>query len=181
MKRAIAAIIAFVALVAIGAGIFVFSGQYDVGADEPHWAVTESMLRIARDRSIEASARAIDVPALVSPEQVARGAQEYAAMCAGCHLSPLSRDSETRKGLNPQPPDFYRTRVSPQRAFWVTKHGLKMTGMPAWGRTHDDATIWSLVAFLQKMPELDADRYRALAAPEGGAPAAHEHPHSGHH
>lgn len=50
----------------------------------------------------------------------------------------------------------------PGRAFWVTKHGPKMTGMAAWGPTHDDDAIWSLVAFLQKMPDMDAEMYRKM-------------------
>lgn len=48
--------------------------------------------------------------------------------------------------------------------FWVIKHGIKMTGMPAWGASHDDEKIWSVVAFLRKLAELDARRYREMVA-----------------
>lgn len=54
--------------------------------------------------------------------------------------------------------------VEPKAAFWVIKHGIKMSAMPAWGPTHDDATIWSMVAFLQKLPILDATQYKAIVA-----------------
>ena len=39
----------------------------------------------------------------------------------------------------------------------MVKHGLKMTGMPAWGVTHNDELLWDVVAFLRKLPELTAD------------------------
>lgn len=63
-------------------------------------------------------------------------------------------ESAARTGLYPQPPNLAQHRVAPGTAFWVIKHGLKMTGMPAWGETHDDASIWSIVAFLQRRPDL---------------------------
>ena len=53
---------------------------------------------------------------------------------------------------------------------WVIKHGIKATGMPAWGPTHDDETLWSVVAFLQKLPALDEKSYRDLV----GKAAPHE-------
>jgi len=42
------------------------------------------------------------------------------------------------------------------------KHGIKITGMPAWGVTHSDKPLWDVVAFLQKLPELTPDQYRTL-------------------
>jgi hypothetical protein len=53
----------------------------------------------------------------------------------------------------------------------VVKHGIKMTGMPSWGATHDDELLWDIVAFLRKMPELTADEYQALVR---SAPKTHE-------
>ena len=39
-----------------------------------------------------------------------------------------------------------------------------MSAMPAWGMSHDDATIWSMVAFLQKMPDMSAEQYKEIVA-----------------
>ncbi|MGH9697368.1 MAG: c-type cytochrome, partial [Bryobacteraceae bacterium] len=54
------------------------------------------------------------------------------------------------------------TRLTPAEEFWVVKHGLKMTGMPAWGVTHSDELLWNVVAFLRELPELTPDQYQAL-------------------
>lgn len=182
MKPVAAAGVIIVALVLVLGLGFIYSGRYQIGADEPHWPITERALTILRDRSLDAASASIAVPKLDDATDIAAGARQYAEMCAGCHLSPVSRDSEARRGLHPQPPDLYRRRIAPARAFWAIKHGIKMSGMPAWGLTHDDRTIWSIVAFLQKQPEMDAATYRKLAS--GGSErtqAEHGRPqHHGH-
>ncbi|GCC49181.1 hypothetical protein chiPu_0033540, partial [Chiloscyllium punctatum] len=81
-----------------------------------------------------------------------------------CHLAPEQSDSEIRPGLYPKPPNLSEQRFDPKTVFWVTKHGLKMSGMPAWGLGHDDATIWSIVAFVTKLPGLSAEHYKDMVA-----------------
>jgi hypothetical protein len=117
-----------------------------------------------RERSIQRRAEGLRVPDLDDPQSILKGAGQYAAMCTGCHLAPGMADSEIRPGLYPRPPDLAKTRVDPRAAFWVIKHGIKMSAMPAWGTSHDDATIWSMVAFLQKLPAMTPAGYRAIVA-----------------
>jgi hypothetical protein len=50
----------------------------------------------------------------------------------------------------------------PGAVHWVVKHGIKMTGMPAWGVTHDDDLLWDVVAFVCKLPELTPEQYETL-------------------
>jgi cytochrome c553 len=47
--------------------------------------------------------------------------------------------------------------------FWIVKHGIKYTGMPAWVALERDDEVWAVVAFLRSLPKLDAQGYRALA------------------
>jgi mono/diheme cytochrome c family protein len=189
----IKALAALVVLVLLGGAGFVYSGAYDIGADEPHWALTSGLVATLRDRSIEARARGIDVPPdLASADRVRRGAGNYDAMCAGCHLKPGVEDSEIRKGLYPLPPNLAGTAApSPARQFWVIKHGIKMTAMPAWSKGGvDDGTIWDMVALLQRLPALAPGEYDALVAASPGhthagagpaesrGPEAHPHDHA---
>ena len=53
----------------------------------------------------------------------------------------------------------------------MVKHGIKLTGMPAWGVTHDDDLLWDVVAFLRKLPELTPEQYETLVK---SAPSHHE-------
>lgn len=150
-------------------GAFIWSGIYNVGADDPHLQPTSRLLRLMRERSIRRHTRQVEVPPLGDPALIRQGAGNYHAMCSGCHLAPGLPATELSNGLYPSPPDFSRLEpVNPAHAFWVTKHGIKASGMPAWGRSMDDEFIWGLVAFLQRLPALDASAYTALVAASGG-------------
>lgn len=158
-------VLATLLVLALGAGAFVWSGIYNPGADSPHWKFTYALMQATRARAIEQHASALTLPAnLNDPQLILKGAGQYAAMCTSCHLAPGVKDSELRPGLYPQPPDLSKVSVDPRVAFWAIKHGVKMSAMPAWGISHDDATIWSMVAFLQKLPGMTAAQYKEIVA-----------------
>ena len=160
------------------AGGFLWSGVYNIGADSHHWRSTEWFVSLLRDRSIETRASSIRVPNLDDPHLILKGAGQYAAMCTACHLAPGVKDSELRSGLYPLPPNLSGVRLDPGEAFWVIKHGIKMSAMPAWGGNHDDATIWSMVAFLQKLPDLSPQQYKDIvtkAPPDKDMEPNHTH------
>ena len=148
----------------VGVGAFVYSGIYNIGADDHHTRPVYALMQTLRERSIEWRSKDLTVPNLDDPQLILKGAGQYAAMCTGCHLAPGMADSEIRPGLYPQPPELSKFKSDPREAFWVIKHGIKMSAMPAWGGSHDDATIWSMVAFLQKLPDLTPDEYKAIVA-----------------
>jgi mono/diheme cytochrome c family protein len=171
---------ALVVLAALGA-LFVGAGMYNVAADEVHTPLVYRLLETVRERSIAARAKDIAVPDLTDPAMARRGAGNYDAMCVGCHLAPGVKDSELSVGLNPTPPNLSEHAHSDAaEAFWVIKHGIKATGMPAWGKHMEDFHIWDLVAFLRKLPSLSAEQYAAEVAASGGH-SHDEKPHSHSH
>ena len=161
-------IAATLAAIAIGVAAFVGSGIYDIGADDHHTKIVLAIIEQLRERSIAVRARAIDPPNLEDPTRISAGAEHYAALCVGCHLSPGVTKSEIRAGLYPHPPNLAQedTRDA-QRAFWTVKHGIKMSAMPAWGKALDDAAVWDLVAFLRQMPSVTPETYQQLS--KGGS------------
>ena len=166
MSRVIAfgwAVIAALCLLCMGAVAFVWSGRYNIAADDHHSAIVLAAMEKLRERSIAYRAAGIEVPDLQDPLKVVEGADRYATLCVGCHLAPGVTSSEIRPGLYPHPPNLAQAKIlDAQRAFWVIKHGIKMSAMPAWGKTLSDAEIWDLVAFLRKMPDMSAAAYRHL-------------------
>jgi mono/diheme cytochrome c family protein len=88
----------------------------------------------------------------------------YGSMCQVCHLGPGIDATPVHAGLTPQPPRLSEAakEYSPERLFWIVKHGIKMSGMPAWGETHPDKELWNVVAFLQRLPQLGPQEYQAL-------------------
>lgn len=178
-----------IVLLAVALAALIWFGGYNFAADVPHWGITERTIDVLRDRSVEARAASIKPPVLTDAALIEKGAGQYAEMCVSCHLAPGVAQTEMRQGLYPVPPDLTKEKIDAREAFWVIKHGIKMTAMPAWGKTHDDAIIWSMVAFLQSLPGMTQQQYEAMvsrAAPHedmggegaaGGEAAPHNHSH----
>ncbi|HXF07479.1 c-type cytochrome [Thermomonas hydrothermalis] len=162
-------------LFALAAGMaFLYSGWYPIGADVPHNGLTYWALETLRERSIARASADIEVPGdLGTPKRLLAGGADYNDMCAGCHLRPGEKESDFTLGLYPVPPnlslphaqaDRKDLTAQARRRFWIIKHGIKASGMPAWGPTHDDERIWNMVAFLQRLPELTPEQYQILTA-----------------
>jgi len=123
-------------------------------------------MKILRMKSIAHRAGKIIPPTdsiLKDPETIRTGFEHYDEMCVGCHGAPGVEAGDVRAGLNPKPPLLAKIEdLPPGIVFWAVKHGIKTTGMPAWGPTHTDEEIWALVAFVEKLPGLSPEDYQAL-------------------
>ena len=172
----------------VAVGVYIYSGEFPIGADVAHSHFVRWVMQTTRDRAVAVQSRGIKIPDLSDPKKILVGAGQYAAMCSTCHLAPGYAKDETWEGLYPQPPKLYQgTDLSPAEIFWVLKHGLKMTGMPAWGPTHEDEELWDIVAFVEQLPKMNAQQYKAIVAkapPDedmklmpmpGGVMADHDH------
>lgn len=170
-----------VILVLLAAGaLAVQLGWIDVAASTPHTGPVEWLLERTRQRSVAARAAEVAVPPLGEPGQIAAGARLYRELCAGCHGAPGVERSAVGRGLNPPPPDL-AAGISQDRAaeaWWVTVHGIRMSGMPAFAPSLTDEELWALVAALTAMEEMTPEEYGALAGGaegEPGEPAAMLH------
>ena len=59
--------------------------------------------------------------------------------------------------------------MPPEMLFQVIKGGIPDTAMPGWPALGRDDEVWIMVAFLEKLPILDANQYRALVDPVASA------------
>lgn len=157
--------------------IFVYSGITNVAATSRDSAFMRWTLSTIRRHSIESHLNDIKPPALDNPELISAGAHHYHEMCERCHLAPGIESSDLRDGLNPRPPILAHAvqYSTPEELFWIIKHGIKMTGMPAWGKTHDDRKIWAIVAFLERLPHLSPTEYQSMILPTGIPADAESH------
>jgi len=157
-------VVGMLAVLTLGGAAFIGSGVYNIGADDHHTKLTLTIIEQLRERSIAARSKSIDPHYVEDPVRIAAGAQHYSALCVGCHLAPGVTQSDIRRGLYPHPPNLAQEELQQaQRAFWIIKHGIKMSAMPAWGKTLDDAAIWDTVAFIRKMPDMTSETYRQLS------------------
>jgi mono/diheme cytochrome c family protein len=139
-------------LLAVGAVLVAVSGWVGVAASQRHNGAVEWFLELARDRAVERSAAAVEVPELSDPGRRRRGEGLYREHCALCHGLPGEPRSPVANGLNPPPPDL-SDGIPPAdaaEAWWITAHGIRMSGMPTFGSHLTDGEIWDVVAWLAR-------------------------------
>src|SRR5882724_3584159 len=131
--KAIRTLLIFVVVLAIAGVVYVHSGLYDVAANGGRGGFLEAIAHRVSDNSVEHHAQGIPVPPLGDPAQLKTGFAHYQEMCITCHGAPGVKASEIGAGLNPHPPNLIRSTMDmpPNEVYWVTKNGIKMTGMPA--------------------------------------------------
>jgi len=146
-----------------GGAAFVASGIYNVAATEQHLAPVYWLLEATMRRSVQHHALPLGAPRLDDPAMVARGLGLYHGDCAPCHGAPGIAPAPFALGMNPQPANLaYTARAwRAEELFWVIRHGIKTTGMPAWHYRMSDDEMWAVVAFLKVLPNLTVADYRA--------------------
>jgi len=158
----------------------VYTGAYNVAATEEHVSFTRWAFDTTFHNSVERRAGDLVPPAEVTPAMIAAGAGEYKAMCQHCHAGPGVERAGWASGMRPRPPHLTEaaTRWSVEEVFWLAKHGVKMSGMPAFGPSHDDATLWGIAAFVKTLPAMAPETYAQFPAAGGGQGDGH---HGGGH
>lgn len=154
-------------LLAIGfvlATIVVVSGVAPIKASSGHWPITKWFLQFSKNRSVAMHSQSIEAPPLDDRARVLRGAGHYETACATCHGSPLRARSPVALASTPTPPSLppIVQQREPRELFYVVKHGILFTGMPAWPTQSRDDEVWDVVAFLIQLPKLDRQEYTDL-------------------
>lgn len=150
----------------VGGVVFVWSGFYNVAASSDHWAVTTWILEQVRVRSIAVRSYFVEKPPpLDDPDLVRLGAGHYEGGCAPCHSRPGEPINAIVGEMLPPPPILAGSigHETPRELFWIIKHGLKYTAMPAWPAQERHDEVWALTAFVNSLPGMSPEEYRELA------------------
>ncbi|QGZ37896.1 cytochrome c [Pseudoduganella flava] len=178
--------LATTALLALGAAVGGYlvleAGWYSVAATRQHFQVVHTLLEKGMHESVRFHARDVVVPppagAAQEREQLRRGARLYRRYCEQCHGGPGVAQHDIGRSMQPLPGPLVDAarRWRPRELYWITRHGIKMSGMPAWEYRLADEEMWDIVAFLGRLPLHTAASYRevtaAADAAESPAPAA---------
>lgn len=153
-------VLAFVAALVVA-----YTGAYNIAASSGHtagmrWVLDTTLRNAVGSRAPDAAA------ARLAAADLEAGAGEYKSMCQHCHGGAGVEPADWSRGMLPRPPHLVEEarEWKPGEVFWIVKHGLKYTGMPAFGETHDDATLWNIAAFVDQLPAMTPERYRMLGA-----------------
>jgi cytochrome c553 len=155
-------------LAGFGGLLVAASGIMPISASSGHWPITAWFLNFSMSRSVSTHTVGMKAPDLDDQDLVLKGAGHYETGCFPCHGSPVVMHPRIAEAMTPHPPylppvihEWKQTEL-----FYIVKHGVKFTGMPAWPAQQRDDEVWAIVAFLQKLPELDAQQYRRLVGSE---------------
>lgn len=164
MKYLVRTVIVLVILL-VGMLLFLYSGAYNVSAMVPHNKLTLWIINTLKDNSIERRSNDINTPNNLNDTSLIKiGFEHYKEMCQGCHGAPGIERNEIGQGLYPKPPNLAHSakEMPASELFWITKNGIKLTGMPAFGKTHSDDKIWAIVAFMKTLPNMTKEQYQTL-------------------
>ena len=145
--------------------LIVWLGIYNVAASRGHWPITDWLLAFGMRQSVATHSLSVDPPPLDDDNLIRLGAAHFHSGCAYCHGAPGISKSPIVDGMLPVPPDLsvLSGQWKDRELFWIVKHGIKYTGMPAWPSLQRDDEVWAVTAFLKRLPALDAAEYRDLA------------------
>lgn len=183
MKTALATTMAIVLLAGAMVLVVLYTGAYNVAATQEHWGITEWALGTLQHRSVAARASEVTGSVPTDPEALDHGFEHFHAMCVACHGAPGFDRGELGQGMRPTPPRLEEEahEWSDQEIFWITKHGIRFAGMPAFGPTHSDDEIWAITGFIRQLEEMTEEEYARRveamrgADGEGSDEAGHSH------
>src|SRR5262252_6489 len=165
MKLFLQGFIAALVILAIGAVAIAYSGAYNVAASVPETGILQWFLSTTMQHSVKSHAQGIAAqPPPLSDQQARDGLRIYRETCVYCHGAPEQDPGDIGMGLNPKAPYLPETVPgwSTNELFWIIKNGVKMTGMASYGASRSDDEIWTLIAFLQRLPKLSPEQYKQM-------------------
>lgn len=140
-----------------------YTGLYNVSATRDHSSLVRWMFESTLENSVKSRADEVGAPPSFTDTMIRSGASEYKSMCQHCHGGPGIDQESWAKGMLPQPPQLTEaaTHWETRELHWLVKHGIKMSGMPAFGQHHSDEAIWNIVAFVETLPGMTKEKYQS--------------------
>jgi len=172
--------IALLLLLVIAAAVVMIGGFYPVAASKSDPGPIGNILNETMEHGVKRSAAGLRAPQF-SRAEILEGGSHFKGMCQECHGAPGVEPEEFATAMNPRPPDLAKAggEWKTEEIFWIAKNGIKMSAMPAFGKTDEDDELWKVAAFVKALPTISAGEYAALpnAHENGEHPEGTEHHH----
>lgn len=132
-------------------------GLFNLRADATVPSIERTVAGGAMDTYVERHAPKVQSPVAVNDQNLIEGVQLYKQHCAVCHGGPANPISQIGTSFYPHVPQFLRHApdMPDNQNFFITKYGVRWTGMPGWGKVLNDEQIWKIMGFLSKMEKID--------------------------
>jgi len=158
-----------VGAIALAAGAYGYArlGFIDLRADQDPSAWEERLASQAMDESTGRHAGRQKSPLPPAVENLLGGARLYRDKCSDCHGSPVNPNSDYGRSFYPRAPQFMKQApdLPDHENFYIIKHGVRWTAMPAWGNVMTDSEIWQVVLVLNQFEKLPPEVSEELKKP----------------
>ncbi len=157
MGKFLAGVVATFVVLIVGAYAFIAFGCMPANADGKPPIIERWMAHTSLRASIQREAPQGAVPVALTDANLTAGVKLYAANCAVCHGASDGEASNIAMGLYQHAPQLAKHDVTddPEGViYWKVKHGIRLTGMPAFSPTLSEEQIWQTVLFLKHMDSL---------------------------
>ena len=173
--RAFVLLVAVVSVLGSAIAYSIVSGGLSAH-DEPS-RVEEMLARAMRRWATPQAMRDRPNPVQPTPEVIDQALGHYADHCATCHANDGSGDTEIGRGLYPRVPDMRATNtqsLTDGELFSIIEHGIRLTGMPAWGNgtPEGERDSWGLVHFVRRLPKLTPEEIERHGIAQSEDPGA---------
>jgi len=170
VNATIRAVLLLVGALLVLAGTLVYSlVRHGLSTKVEPTRVEQVVARTVRHLATPAADRARRNPVPLSDAVLNGALEHFADHCALCHANDGSGDTTIGRGLYPKAPDMRANltqSLSDGELFSIIEHGVRLTGMPAWGTGSPDGEreSWDLVHFIRHLPKLTAEERERMEA-----------------
>jgi mono/diheme cytochrome c family protein len=156
MRKILLGVVLTLALLMLSALVITRLGLMPVSADGTHSRLEARIMPAVLHASIVRHASAEQNPVPLNEDNLKAGVDNYKAMCARCHSTPANGPSVYGQSFYPPAPRLPEEMSSytGSQLFWLIKHGIRNTGMPAWGGMLSNEEIWQIVSLLKNTQDL---------------------------
>jgi mono/diheme cytochrome c family protein len=148
-KWIVSLVVLFLIVIAgIMASQFSLTALPEPGRTETYVATRAKHFLVAREsRSVP------DGPASAAAS-VTEGDKLYGAECAMCHGLDAQHPTGRGRWMYPRASDLTSAETqgySDKELFWIIRNGIRLSGMPAFGKVESNEHIWNLVHYLRSL------------------------------
>jgi mono/diheme cytochrome c family protein len=169
MRRFLLGFVAAVVIVLVAEFLWVRLGFVNSRADAPESAFERRVAMPSLDASLDRHAPEARNPLQATDDSLLAGMKIYQTNCAGCHGDIHQRHQSFGDALYPRAPQFMEDApdMPENENFYIVQHGIRLTGMPAFGNSLNQQEAWQVVTFLSHMDKLSpqlSGQWKAIAA-----------------
>ncbi len=177
MVRFLTGLVVGVVVVVVALFCYVRFGFVDPRADQEPGSLEMKVAMPALDASVDRRAPDAKNPLQATDENLLGGMKIYQTNCAGCHGDVSHPHAAFGDSFYPRAPQFAQdpADMPENQNFYIIEHGVRLSGMPAWGTTLKEPEVWQVTTFLShmdKLPPAVQSAWKTAASQSGAAETA---------